>query len=471
MERDGRGTAPAQLVLVTAIIVLLSFSTHLSSSLVDVLQAGILVLLFGYVVILGRRFPVLWQRGWAYIIIGFNLITFGGIVDVSQYVPFLQSPLTATSGRFRGLLVQVLGKMAGPLLVAYGFYRWVPSFLESRVVLERIADQLQMELKTQAEALQQARKLLELESLNRTVVQTVPLGLMATDPSGSIVHANHALEELTGIPISTMVGAKVEDVFKGMPLGEIVSRAKDQGQETSAAFEVLQVLLPKGQRDLRVTSTRSGERLLVCVIEDITARVASAQARKQYQDQLLKNEKLSSLGSLISGVAHELNNPLSVITGYAELLTRRPPTPTLVEKALIEIQRSAVRCQKIVASLLTFSRQHAPERKLVLIQEILDEAVQLRAYQCRVHDIEVVRNYEFTPPTMADGHQLLQVFFNLINNAYQALQGHGGSRQLTVTCRADDELGRSRARCSIRSSRPSRSASGPAWGSRSATAS
>ncbi|MBI4861202.1 MAG: response regulator [Candidatus Riflebacteria bacterium] len=472
MDRSSTDAGPAQLVLITSIIVLLTFSTHLSSSLLAIAQAGVLVLLFGYVLILGRRYQTLWSHGWTYIVIGFNLVTFGGIIDISPHVPFLQSALTAVQSPFKALLAQVLGKMVGPLLVAYGFYRWVPSFLESRVVIERMAEQLQlklrtqaevlaqtqetlrlqqanlessqviermaeqlqMKLKTQAEVLAQTQEMLRLQQLNQAVIETVPLGILATGVEGTITHANAALSAITGLATTDILGRPIPEAFERSTLRETLDEASREQHGGPRSTEAHDVCLAGVPRDLKITAARSADGVFVCVIEDITARVAAAKAEKHYQVQLLQNEKLSSIGGLVSGVAHELNNPLTIVVGYADLLTRRPPPQVLLDKALADIKRAAMRCEKIVAGLLIFAQQRAPERTSIDVAEVLEEAVLLRSYQCKVHDIEVVRDYRTVPRTMGDGHQLLQVLFNLINNAYQVLQDHTGLRRLTVSC-------------------------------------
>ena len=472
MDRESKDAGPAQLVLITSIIVLLAFSTHLSSSLVAITQFGIQVILFAYVLILGRRYRAVWSHGWTFIIIGFNLVTFGGLIDISSYLPFLQSALVELQSPFRMFLVQVLGKIVGPVLLAYGFYRWVPSFMESRGVIERMAEQLQMKLKSQAEVLQQTQEtlrlqqlnhesreviermaeqlqvklksqaevlqqtqeMLRLQQLNQAVIETVPLGILATDAEGTITHANTALAAITGVAITSVLGRPILEAFEGSSLGATLDLASREQSGGPRWTEALDVCLVGTQKDLKITAARSQEGVCVCVIEDITARVATARVEKHCQVQLLRNEKLSALGGLVSGVAHELNNPLTIVVGYADLLTRRPPTQILLSKALADMKKAATRCEKIVAGLLIFARQRAPERTSIDVAEVLEEAVLLRAHQCRVHTIEVVRDYRSVPRTMGDGHQLLQVFFNLINNAYQELQNYAGLRRITVSC-------------------------------------
>jgi len=426
---------PAHLVLVTAILVLLAYSIHLSSTLVAIMQALILVGVFAYFLVLGRRYPMLWRHGWSYIVIGVNLVTFSGLIDISEHVPFLSSKLTAAGSPFRVFIGQVVGKMAGSLMLAFGFYRWVPAFLESRAVLEEMAHDMELQLRSQADALREAEELLRLQSLNRTILETVPLGVLATDDESRIVSANPALTTLTGTAPDRIVGQRLDDVFRDSTLGARLAEMGARNQPGLQVSEMEGVALAAGTRDLRVLIARPAQGPLVCVIEDVTDRNAATRTEKLFQEQLIKNEKLTSLGSMVSGVAHELNNPLCIILGYTDVLTQPGGSPTVTTKALTAMQNAAIRCQKIVANLLSFARQQAPERKLVNIADLLEEAIQLRAAQCAARGITIRRELERTPETMADGHQLLQVFFNLINNAYQAMSDHSGERTLIVSCR------------------------------------
>jgi len=147
------------------------------------------------------------------------------------------------------------------------------------------------------------------------------------------------------------------------------------------------------------------------------------------QVQLVQAAKMSALGQLVSGVAHELNNPLSVIVGYGQLLLARE-VPTAVLRPIELMVSQADRMAKIVRNLLLFARQRPAERTTVNVNEVLEQTLALRINQLTVSGIAVEKKFaRGLPPVMADPHQIEQVFLNLLLNAEQAmLEGKTGGR-------------------------------------------
>jgi len=162
------------------------------------------------------------------------------------------------------------------------------------------------------------------------------------------------------------------------------------------------------------------------------------EALKTSQDKLVQSEKLAAIGKLIAGVAHELNNPLTAIIGIAQLLQTGELSGG-VKQDLEKLVSEAHRAGKIVRSLLDFSRQQRPERRPVLVDDVLTSTLTILAYELQSRNIECrTRLAGNLPATMADGNQLQQVFVNLINNAYEAMFEAAGGGVLTVSSQLRD---------------------------------
>ena len=158
---------------------------------------------------------------------------------------------------------------------------------------------------------------------------------------------------------------------------------------------------------------------------------------RQQRATLAHREKLAAMGSLLTGVAHELNNPLAVVMMRADVLHEELQEGPLAEQ-VHAITQAAERCVRIVNSFLTLARQPPPERRPVQLNTVVEEALQLLVYMLQVDDIAVELDLAPDLPTLwADPHQLHQVVLNLVTNAHQALHEVSAPRRLTLTTRHD----------------------------------
>jgi PAS domain S-box-containing protein len=160
------------------------------------------------------------------------------------------------------------------------------------------------------------------------------------------------------------------------------------------------------------------------------------------QEQLLQSEKMAAVGQLISGVAHELNNPLTAILGYSQLLQAEELTNSRGSDYIEKLYKQAQRTHHIVQSLLSFARQHKPERKSVDLNQILEDTLILREYDMKLNSIRIHREFEPNlPVTTGDFHQLQQVFLNIVNNAVDAVVEKGGNGEIWIrTARVGNRL-------------------------------
>jgi two-component system, NtrC family, sensor kinase len=160
---------------------------------------------------------------------------------------------------------------------------------------------------------------------------------------------------------------------------------------------------------------------------------------KLTQSQLIHAEKLSAVGELASGVAHEINNPLTTILGQTHLLSNAADLPPGARERLRIILEETSRAARIVQNLLTFARHSAPERRPCSLVEQVKRVLDLKAYQLDQDNIRVVTDLGPCPPVYADANQLQQVLLNLVQNAHQAMAGQPGKRILTLRIRASKQ--------------------------------
>jgi two-component system NtrC family sensor kinase len=261
--------------------------------------------------------------------------------------------------------------------------------------------------------------------------------IVVIDNRGRIVLVNAQTEELFGYRRDELLGQPVEILLPDR-LGDAHLLHRDDYHAAPRARAMGGGLDLFGRRkdgsevpvEISLSPHETDEGIFVTsVIRDVTKR-------KETEEALRRSEKLVTMGSLLAGVAHELNNPLSVVLGHAHLLAERDQGWS-VERAG-KILSAAERCARIVKNFLALARQHPPERDVVGLAKIVHEAIELLAYQLRVDDVAVTLNFAPDLPDLwADPHQLHQVFINLLTNAHQAMAQAAPPRQITITARHD----------------------------------
>jgi PAS domain S-box-containing protein len=176
----------------------------------------------------------------------------------------------------------------------------------------------------------------------------------------------------------------------------------------------------------------SGAREIIGCWSDITERKREEEELERRRAVLAQSEKLADMGSLLAGVAHELNNPLAIVLGQAELLGRDAHDGAMLRRTE-SLKHAAERCARIVRNFLSLARQRPPERQRVCLNQIVREAIELLAYGLRVDNVEIVLELDSTTPFIwADPHQLHQVLINLLTNAHYAVRRQEGPRQIRV---------------------------------------
>jgi two-component system, NtrC family, sensor kinase len=256
---------------------------------------------------------------------------------------------------------------------------------------------------------------------NKNILNNTQSMILVLDTAGLVSYANRRCFE---------AGFREQDLL-GHPLAEMVPAAKrgllvDAFERTleGAALDNLEIPVIRrnssaGQFSISLSPMRDEQgdiNSIVVVMTDITD-AADLQAK------MMHTEKMAALGKLVSGVAHEVNNPLAAIVGFTDLLLENPEIPAEAKEELRVILQEAQRTRVIVQNLLSFARQMPAQREPVQVNSLLQQTLKLRAYDLSNHGVELTERYgEDLPMILGDPHQLQQVFLNVLNNAYDAVQ-------------------------------------------------
>jgi PAS domain S-box-containing protein len=274
------------------------------------------------------------------------------------------------------------------------------------------------------------------EAHYRRLVEASPYGIYVVDHEFRIREMNPALEVILGRMPDDVLGHSYLEFLAPEDVGaaELLMRPAAPGGGASSEVQ-MRVVRPSGERRLiqvRSTPVVEDGRLVGAhgVIRDVTEE-------RTREEQFRRAERLASLGTLVSGVAHELNNPLTSIKSFAELLLL-DARPSEDREALDIIRREAERASKIVSDLRIVSRRSDPGKgrfAAVELDEVVKHVLRIRRYTLDTHNVEVEEDLSGTVTVWADRVQLEQVLLNLIVNAEQAMARHSGYRRLGIRTR------------------------------------
>jgi PAS domain S-box-containing protein len=274
---------------------------------------------------------------------------------------------------------------------------------------------------------ERVRAILRSQQQWMSIIDAITDYIFVLDSDRFLVKVNQSFAAAVGRHPRDIVGNKVSDVFDlGVPseatLKAFLEDVAPRIYEKKIGDEIYQISIFPLQVENRT--------LTIHVMKNITEV-------RRLKDQLYHADKLASIGLLVSGVAHEINNPLTGTIAYTELLAMKV-TDEGVKAELKKILDSAERCKKIVDNLLTFSRQRTPSKSLESINDIIDRAIDLRSYWLKSNNIRIVREYDPITTVFVDAQQIQQVVLNLLLNAEQAVVGSGrADARIRFTTRSD----------------------------------
>jgi PAS domain S-box-containing protein len=273
---------------------------------------------------------------------------------------------------------------------------------------------------------------------NKNILNNTQSMILVLDTAGLVSYANrrcfeasyreqdllgHSLVQMVPTARRKLLAEALERTLQGAALDNLEIPLL-RGNGTTGQFSMSLSPMRDEQGDINS---------VVVVMTDITD-AADLQAK------LMHTEKMAALGQLVSGVAHEVNNPLAAIVGFTDLLLENADVPQNAKEDLQIILQEAQRTRVIVQNLLSFARQMPAQREPLQVNSILQQTLKLRAYDLSNHGVELIENYDAELPVIVgDPHQLQQAFLNILNNAYDAV--HETRRQGKIGIRSSHRDG------------------------------
>lgn len=292
------------------------------------------------------------------------------------------------------------------------------------------------------------------EAIHAAVVNSALDCIVVTDAEGRVVEFNPAATATFGFTREEAVDRTIAELIVPPEFREAhnagLRRFASGGSGSAIGRRIeMEAICADGSRipvELAITAVGSSHKALFTAhLRDLRSTRKAALEIERQREALYQSEKLAALGSLLAGVAHELNNPLSIVIGQALMLREAaqergqsdPQFAGFAERGA-KIEVAANRCAKIVKTFLTMARQREAERVDVNISELIERVLDLLSYGLRTTGVEVATDIEPSLPTIrADSDQLHQVLLNLVINAQQALENQPPSRKISICVRAD----------------------------------
>jgi PAS domain S-box-containing protein len=350
-------------------------------------------------------------------------------VDIPTQVYFspeqrlLHSQAMEEHGHMRNFEATLRRKNGSPIYVlinAFGMYDGAGKLLQIRGLMLDVTG-----LHTYQSELQRER------DFSGKILSNTQSFILVSDTAGLVSYANRRWSE-AGFEQRELLGRPLLELAApgyARPLSDALQATLRGGQVDNLELQIMRGNGHVGQFSVNLSPMRDEQNNINSIVVVMTDITDSAELR----DKLVHAEKMAAVGQLVSGVAHEVNNPLTAILGFADLLLENPEIPETARKDLRVILQEAQRTKTIVQNLLSFARQMPPQRNAVQLNLILRRTIQLRSYDFNSHGVDVVEHLdEGLPEVIGDAHQLQQVFLNILNNAYDAVHEVGRPARIEI---------------------------------------
>ena len=413
----------------------------MSDLVLEIIRAIVVCVIFVYLWVVGGKEKIRQLDGWLYILAGFGLILFGMFIDITDNFPSLNHYIIIGDTKYQAFLEKVVGYLFGFILLTVGFWKWMPTIVMHRKAereLKKSYNEQELIFNERAEeALRESEKRYRLLAENATdVIWTMDMNMKFTYFSPSIERLRgYTAEETLSQTVEETLTPDSYNIAMKIFAEELEKHNKgerDPNRPTRLELELTHKNGPTIQTELEtnfIYDLAGQPTGVIGIIRDISKRKQEEEEKEQLQIRLQQAQKMETIGTLAGGVAHDLNNILSGIVSYPELLLLDLPEDSPLRKPILTIQKSGEKAAVIVQDLLTLARRGVSIEKVVNLNNIISEQLKspefekLKSFHS---DVQVETNFERDLPKIKGSTtHLSKTIMNLISNAAEAMPDGG----------------------------------------------